>query len=181
MKVRNLFALSTALMLSALPAHAAADYLLALDGIPGESTDENYPRTIEIESFSLGVTMTSGTVVGGGGGAGKASFSDISFSKKLDKSSPLLYLNCAQGKHIPQAILHVRKSGDKPQEYYTITLTDVLISSVQTSGASGTDRPSESLSLNFTKIEFSYAAQRPDGSLETPVTSSWNLATNTAE
>ncbi len=33
--------------------HAAgSDYLLKLDGIPGESRDARYPGTIEVSSFS---------------------------------------------------------------------------------------------------------------------------------
>ena len=165
-----------AAFLVAFSSQAASDYFLAIDGIPGEPTDAQRPRTIEIQSFSFGAS-NSGTIVGGGGGAGKVNFSDISFTKSLDKASPILYLHCARGKHIPSATLYVRKSGaDKPLEYYVVKLTDVLISSVQTSGGGGL--PSESFSLNFGKIEFSYAAQKPDGSLEPPVKSGWDIAGN---
>jgi type VI secretion system secreted protein Hcp len=177
MTVRFLLAATTAIFLAAMPLEAATDYLLELDGIPGESADAKYPGSIEVESFSFGATNAGTTTAGGGGGAGKVSFSDISFSKRLDKSSPLLYLHCAQGKHIRSATLYVRKAGgDKPLEYYVVKLTDVLVSSVQTSG--GGDVVVESFSLNFTKIEFSYAAQKPDGSLDTPVKSGWDIAAN---
>jgi len=176
MTVRSLLAATTAILLAAMPLEAASDYLLVLDGIAGESTDAKYPRSIEVESFSFGAANAGTTTGGTGGGAGKVSFSDISFMKRLDKASPLLYLHCAQGKHIPTATLYVRKAGDKPVEYYVVKLTDVLISSVQTSG--GGDVVMESLSLNFSKIEFSYAAQKPDGSLETPVKSGWDIAEN---
>jgi type VI secretion system secreted protein Hcp len=177
MKVSSLLALCSAVLLAAFPAHAASDFLLVLDGIPGESTDEQHPRSIEIFSFSLGAA-NSGTIGGTGGGTGKVSFSDLSLMKALDKASPLLYLQCAQGKHIPTATLYVRKTGgDKVQEYYVIKLTDVLISSVQTSGANGGGQPTESLSLNFAKIEFSYSAQKPDGSVE-QVKSGWDIALN---
>ena len=78
----------------------------------------------------------------GGGGTGKASFSDLSFTKSLDKSSPQLYLHCAQSKPIRSAVLTLRKSGGNQNEFYTITLTDVLISSVQTGGTAGGAQPS---------------------------------------
>jgi type VI secretion system secreted protein Hcp len=175
---RLLFSFCAAFIFAVLPTQAAADYLLELDGIPGESTDAQRARAIEIDSFSFGAS-NAGSATSGGGGAGKVSFSDITFTKRLDKSSPLLYLSCAQGKHIAKATLVLRKSGggDKPVEYYIVTMSDILVTSIQSGG--GGDIPTESFSLNFTKIEFSYSAQKPDGSLEEPVTSGWDIATNT--
>jgi len=145
--------------------------------IEGESIQAGHAKEIVISSFSQGVSVPISTPVGGGGGAGKASFSDLSLTKLLDKASPLLYSYAAQGRHIPTAVLTLRRSGANPFEFYRITLTDVLISSVQTSG--GGDVPSESLSLNFTKIEWRYTPQKADGSADTPVVTTWNLATNT--
>jgi type VI protein secretion system component Hcp len=92
---------------------------------------------------------------GGGGGAGKVAVHDISITKKIDKSSPLLFKACANGKHFPTVVLTMRKAGKGQETYLTITLTNVLISSYQTGGHA--DQPTESLSLNFTKIEYKYA------------------------
>ena len=175
MKLRSLL-VCAGLLLAVVPTRSAVDYFLKLEGIPGESVAEGHKDEIEIYSFSFGATQTGGTT--GGGGAGKVVFTDISFTKPVDKSSPQLYLQCAQGKHIPTAILYGRKAGERPTDYYIIKLTDVLISSVQTSGASGGDRPTESLSLNFTKIEFSYARQKPDGSFEPPIQTGWDIKLN---
>ena len=57
-------------------------------------------------------------------------------------------------------------SGANADDFLKIKLEDVLISSYQLAGASGggDDRPTESLSLNFTKIEFDY---QPPGGAET--------------
>jgi type VI secretion system secreted protein Hcp len=68
------------------------------------------------------------------------------------------------GKHIKDGTLTLRKktSGDgEPLEYLKIKLTDILVSSVQQAGSGSADRPSESLSLNFSKIELAY--QPEDG------------------
>ena len=40
---------------------------------------------------------------------------DISFTRKVDKSSPILMLKCATGKHIKEAIIVVRKAGKKSE------------------------------------------------------------------
>ena len=179
MSVRFILSAICAALLAALPT-AASDYFLMLDGIKGESLDKLHRDAIEIHSFSLGVS-NSGTLVSGGGGAGKATFSDISVLKNLDKASPLLYLHCAQGKHIPSATLFLRKSGENPLEYFVIKLTDVIVSSVQTSGSSGGGVPTESLSLNFRTIEFTYTPQKADGSADAPIKTGWDIATNTSK
>ena len=177
MRFRSFLAVCASVLISALPAQAASDFLLVLDGILGESVDAKYPGAIEVQSFGFGVS-NSGKIVGGGGGAGKASFSDISFAKLLDKASPQLYLHAASGRHIRTATLYVRKAGgDKPLEYYVVKLTDVLVTSVQTSGSTGSGVPMESFSLNYKKIEFIYTMQKPDGSTET-VRSGWDLGLN---
>jgi len=154
----------------------ASDYLLEIDGVKGESSDKKHPGTIEIESFSWGATNSGSHAGGTGGGAGKVSFQDITFSCHVNKSSPILMLNCATGEHIKKAVLFVRKQGTDQQDYYKVTLSDLLVSSYQSGGAHGV--PMDQFSLNFTKILFEYAPQKPDGSLDTAVKGSWNLKEN---
>ncbi len=168
-------ALALALLLPQ-PTHAAA--FIKFDGVDGESVDEQHRGAIDVESFSWGVSNTA-VVGGGGGGAGKASFQDIHFSKRLDKSSPVLALACASGTHIKSAKLFVRKSGGS-DDYYVITLTDVLVSSISVGGGSGDTPPTESVSFNFTKIEWRYVPTDSDGSPGTPVESGWDIASNTS-
>jgi type VI secretion system secreted protein Hcp len=94
---------------------------------------------------------------GGGGGTGRVANKEFVITKSLDKASPKLFKYCATGKHIVNATITLRKAGKPQQEYLKITLDDVLISSVQTSSSKGTEQPTESLSLNFTKVEYKYA------------------------
>jgi type VI secretion system secreted protein Hcp len=155
----------------------ASDFLLEIEGIKGESSDKKHPGTIEVDSFSWGVSNAGSHAAGGGGGAGKASFSDINFSTHVNKSSPELMQHCATGKHIKKAVLFVRKQGTEQQEYYVINFSDLLVSSYQ-SGGGGGNVPVDSFSLNFAKIEFSYSPQKPDGTLDTAVKASWNLKEN---
>jgi type VI secretion system secreted protein Hcp len=159
---------------------AAVDYLLEIDGIKGESLDKKFPGTIEIDSFSWGATNTGAHSTGTGGGAGKVSYQDIHFTTSVNKSSPLLMLACASGQHIKKAVLHVRKQGGDQQEYYTIAMEDLLVSSYQSGGhGSGSSVPTDQFSMNFTKIKFSYKPQKPDGSLDSAVEAGWDVKTNT--
>jgi type VI secretion system secreted protein Hcp len=167
---------------SPVPAPAAAsDYLLELDGIKGESADKKHKDTIEIESFSWGVSQTGTASSGGGGGAGKATFKDFNFTAPVNKSSALLFKRAATGEHIKKATLFVRKSGDSQDDYMTIKLTDVLVSSYQAKPSEASDAvPTDAVSLNFTKIEFDYKPQLSDGRLGAPVHGGWDLKTNKA-
>lgn len=158
---------------------AAVDYLLEIDGIKGESGDSKHKDTIEINSFGWGVVNTGSHAAGGGGGAGKASFSDVSFSTGVNASGPLLFLACASGQHIKKAILHVRKQGGDQQEYYTLTLEDVLISSFNSGDAPGGDvAVCDNFSLNFAKIKYEYKPQKPDGTLGSAIAAGWDLKAN---
>jgi type VI secretion system secreted protein Hcp len=156
---------------------AAVDYFLKIDGIEGESTDDRHKGEIEILSFSWGETNAGTHAAGGGGGAGKVSMQDIHFTMKMNKASPKLFLACATGEHIKEAVLVARKAGGDQQEYLKVKFTDLLVSSYQTGGSSG-DVPTDSFSLNFSKIEFEYKPQNPDGTLGAPVKAGYDLKLN---
>jgi type VI secretion system secreted protein Hcp len=158
----------------------ASDYLLEIDGIKGESSDKGHKGEIEILSWSWGVSNPGTAAGGGGGGTDKPTFQDFSFTKHIDKSSPKLFLACATGEHIKKAVLFVRKQGGEQQEYYKVTLSDILVTQFQQQGQ--TDQiPVDQFSLNFSKIRVEYRAQSPDGSLEPPVVAEFNRKTSRGE
>lgn len=158
----------------------AVDMFLKLDGIDGESTDKGHKNEIEIESFSWGASNPGSAAHGGGGGAGKVSMQDFSFTTRVSRASPQLFLACASGEHIKSALLTVRKAGGQQQDFLKVTMSDLLVSSYKAEGSSGADAdvPMDQVSLNFAKIQVSYSAQRPDGSLEGAVTAGWDLQKN---
>jgi len=145
---------------------AMVDYFLKIDGIEGESQDSKHKNEIEIESFSWGEVQTGTASHGGGMGAGRIQMQDFNFTMQVNKASPKLFLSCARGDHIKNAILTCRKAGKEQQEYLKVTFSDILVSSFQTGGsAAGDALPLDQISLNFTKVEFEYKEQKPDGTL----------------
>lgn len=157
----------------------AADFLLEIDGIKGESQDGKHKDTIEVDSFSWGVNNAGSHASNAGGGAGKASFQDIHFTASVGKASTNLALSCASGKHIKKAVLFVRKQGETQQDYYTLTLEDLLVSSYQSGDhAGGSSIPTDQFSLNYAKIKFEYKPQKADGSLDAPSTMTWDIKTH---
>ena len=65
-------------------------------------------------------------------------------------------------------VLIGRKAGDKPMEYLTYELKNVMVTSYHVAG-SGQGLPMDSFSLNFASLSVEYKPQKPDGSLGDPV------------
>lgn len=154
---------------------AAVDYFLKIEGVDGESTDDRHKGEIEIESFSWGVSNPSS--VGGGGGAGKVQFQDFHFTTNMSKASPKLMLGTATGEHFKNAVLVGVKPGTQ-QEFFKIKLENVMVTSYNSAGNQGSV-PTDSFSLNFTKIEFEYTPQNADGSMGSPVKAGYDLKKGT--
>lgn len=154
------------------------DYFLKLDDIKGESMDSKHKEEIEIESFSWGEVQPGTAGHGGGAGAAKVQRQDLSLTKKFDKSSPVLMIACATGQHFKQAVLSIRKAGGDQQDYLKMTMDELIVSSYNTNAGSGELIPTESVTLNFTKLEMSYKEQKPDGSLGAEVKQKYDFGAN---
>jgi type VI secretion system secreted protein Hcp len=156
----------------------AVDMFLKVDGIKGEAPDDKHKDEIEVLSYSFGVSQSGTSSYGGGAGAGKASFQDFSFTHKEDVASPILFLRCATGEHIPSATFVARKAGGDKQEYLTIKLTDILVTNVSKGGSGSDDVPTEQISMNYAKVEMDYKPQGKDGKLGAAVKSGYDLKLN---
>lgn len=137
----------------------AQDIFIKIGKIKGEAKDKSHKEEIDVLAWSWGASQSGSFHVGGGGGAGKANFQDISFTKYLDASSPELLKALATGEHIDEAVLTVRKAGKSPLEYYKITMRKLLISSYSTGGSGGEDRLTENVTLNFADFTVDYVSQ----------------------
>jgi|SRR3954447_8237600 type VI secretion system secreted protein Hcp len=129
---------------------AMFDAFLKIDGVNGEIKGE-----IQLESFSWGVSNTS-TIgsASGGAGAGKVVFQDFSFTSKLGKQSPQLFMHAVQGTSLRTADLTISAGRGQAK----ISFSDVFISSYKQdmthqATVSGDTSPLEMVSLNFAKIE----------------------------
>lgn len=162
----------------------AVDMFLTIEGeIEGEAQDDVYKakQAMDVLAWSWGMSQSGSFHSGGGGGAGKASFQDISVTKWVDKASPVLMLYCANGDHFEKANLVVRKAGKTPLEYIKLEMTKVMITSVSTGGSGGEDKLTENVTLNFSDVKVEYSKQKDDGSGEAPVTFAWDIAGNVAK
>jgi len=156
----------------------AIEYFMKIEEAPGESQSSAHKNEIELLSWSWGGSNPA-TIVGAGMSAGKVSMSDLSFTKKVDKSSPVLLALCVTGDHAKEATLTCQKStgGKKPEDFLIITLKEVYVSSIQVGGSSGEDTGTESLSLTYAEIDYEYKTQGKTGTLETFKKVIYNLKT----
>jgi type VI secretion system secreted protein Hcp len=143
------------------------DYFLKIDGIAGESQDSRHKGEIEVESFSWGETT----------GSGRVNIQDFHIVKRIDKASPLLMLAAASGQHLKSAVLTAQRPGQQPQELLTFKLADLTVSSYQI-GSAEQPLPVDQVSFSFGRIEITYLPQRPDGTLDAPVTAGWDVKAN---
>jgi len=151
----------------------AIDIFLKVDGVNGEATDVNHKDEIDVVSWSWGVEHA---ITPPGSGAGRSHVSELAVVKHVDKASPLLLRHCLRGTHVPTVVLAQRKSSTGNVNFLTITLSEVFVTRV--SDASDGGRPTESVSLAFAKVNYTYTPLKPNGQPDAPVTLRWNVNAN---
>ena len=158
----------------------AIDMYLKLDKVDGESVDAGHTNEIDLLSANFGATQTGTAHSGGGSGAGKVSVQDLVITKKVDKSSALLFSFCCKGTHVKSGTLTVRKAGgDAPLEYLVMSFEEIIVTSFQQTGADGQEELTEQVSLNFRKVKLQYAPQKAgEGTGGGKVTKGWDIAAN---
>lgn len=145
--------------------------------VKGEVTAAKYKDWIELSSFQWGVGRGISMVGGGGVGTRESStpsVSEITVTKVTDASTTDLLKNVMGAKMDAKCNLDFTRTGDKGEEiaFLQYELTDTAVSGFSMS--SGGDRPSESLSLNFTKVETKVVTIDDKGSSK-PSTVTYNL------
>ena len=138
-----------------------------------------HKEEIDLAAFKFGVLQQVVSGTGGGGGAGKASFGPVVLFKGIDKSSPLLFLRCATGQHIPQALLTLTEKG---KDYFKVRLIDVVVSScdINSNNVENNDLPLETIALSYSKVEITYTPFGPNGAPGQPVVVTFDVKANTS-
>jgi len=145
----------------------------------GESTAKGHEKWIEIGSVQFGAGRSISSPVGTSAKreASAPNVSEITVTKLMDSTSPLLLQEALVGKAASGGTtkIHLVQTGEKQlNTYLEIIMTNAMISAYSMS--SGGDRPSESLSLNFTKFEYNYTEWKDDGSSGEKPKASYDLA-----
>lgn len=106
----------------------------------GQVTLGSGRNAVSFDLLELALGATQGSTSGHGA---KAGIHDLQITKRMDKASPLLLKALTGGEHFAGGIIVVKSA-------LRYDLTDVIVTSDQV--ASGGARPTESITLNFTKL-----------------------------
>ncbi len=146
---------------------SAQSIYIKIGDIKGESQDAKHKDWIDVLSFSDGLARPSGGATGSGRMRSSVSMGEIAITKMLDKTTPKLIEAITKGAVIP--IVNLEFTSSNRNVYYTIKLSNVLISSYSSS-ASESSKLMEQFALNYEKITWEYT--EPNGA---KVTTSYNV------
>jgi type VI secretion system secreted protein Hcp len=145
--------------------------------ISGGVTTTGFEKQIELGSFQFGCGRSVASPTGGSTNreGGTPSVSEITVTKTEDEASGNLVQEAYSGKGTATVVISfVRTDAGGGVCYLEYTLSNVMLSGYSIS--SGGDRPSESVSLNFTKIQTRFIPQNADGTAGTAFPVTYDLA-----
>jgi VCBS repeat-containing protein len=153
-------------------ADTSFNYFLDIPGLTGGSQDAHHVG--EFEAFGYEFDMANAiSAIGGGGGAGKATFEPLIIDLAPTPGLVDLLTKEAAGQHIPTMTFTVQKPGAHPLDFMTITLKDGIITSYQETGG-GAVR----VAIDYNQIQIAETEQKTDGSAGETHTFGWDLVNN---
>ena len=131
--------------------------------IAGSSTAKGFEKWIEVVSWSHGFSQptTAATKSVDQQATSRANHADFQFAKFFDAASDDICKASWTGAQMKQIVMKCYRAsgsvdvGSGATEYLTITMDDVIISHYSLSGG-GDELPIENITLNYTKIMYSY-------------------------
>jgi type VI secretion system secreted protein Hcp len=152
------------------PAEAAVDYFLEIDGVPGESQDAKFLKSVDVESYSWGASASPEKKVG-------VRLQDLSVTKKLDLASPRLFQRLVEGTSIPSMELIGRKAGETQLVFLRMCFQDVHVTSLQQGGHGSGDSSTENVTFGYAAVSEQYTSQDAKGGAGASVFAGWNATT----
>jgi type VI secretion system secreted protein Hcp len=152
----------------------SADIFLAIDGIPGDSSDAQHKNQIAIESFAFLAKRPSTRT------AGAVRFSGLRLDKVYDVSSPRILSAATSGRHLKNATVTFSTGSDAGStNVLTYKLSDVAVSSYEQGGANPDTKAlgslEEEIGLSPARVQVTEKTFSSNGSPGPVVTSSWQV------
>ncbi len=155
---------------------AGETFYVYMKGIKGAVTESKHKDWIDAQSYSYGLSNDSSVGAGTQKNRvmGSTRLHDITFSRLVDKASPQIMQAGAEARNFDEVKVEFVRPGKNGEEvYHTMKFENCVITSWQQSGHGGT-QGSESLSLNFVKVENKFIEYDEKGKAGSPVTGSYD-------
>lgn len=163
-----------------VPAGAAYDMFLQIEGIPGGSDDEHHKDWIEVSRFGVSIERGWNGISDPTRQRRAAQFSTFRFEGPVDRASPKIFENVCTAYHVSSVGLEIcRSDGDRPVQAEWL-LSDVVFVEYETEGASGGDGVlMNTYAAAFNEITYRYNVLGPSGKPAGRVEAHWNLGEGT--
>jgi len=159
---------------------------MKMDGAEGNVTAKGYEKWIELSSLNFGVKRSINTKPGkvADRESTRPTVSEVTLTKEMDKSSPALFTEACVGKAKPKVEVHLCQTGENISPFMQYTLENVLVSNYSVNHSSDdnqrkTGYPTETVTLNFDKIEMKYTPYDEQHKAQSPIPAGYDL--NTAQ
>src|SRR5262245_48610472 len=148
---------------------------MQIDGIEGDVTAEGHEKWIECSSFQWGVGRGITTPTGSSQDreASAPSVSEIVVTKPTDSASNKILNEALQGEGKKVKIDFCKTDAGKLEPFLQYELENTLISGFSLS--SGGDRPTETVSLNFTKVSSTFTQMTDENATGSPDTVGYDI------
>lgn len=154
----------------------------------GESQDKKMKadhKATEILSFEIGAenNINIGSI-SAGGGAGKATFKELTVTKKTDLMSTQLFESCVTGDHFGKMVIELRRAaqggGGTGGTFLKWEFALVMVQDVSWSGSDGDDICEETIVFQYGAMKVTYTQQKADGTAGDTNNKMWSRVLNEA-
>jgi type VI secretion system secreted protein Hcp len=150
----------------------------------GDATEKKHENWIKVDSVAFGsgrpVLTRTGRAEDREAGTGQVS--ELTITKSMDTASMNLFKATCVGKGEKMEI-HLTRAGTLDDKSEVVYLKYILENALLTGYAfnSTGGQPSETLTLNFTKVTMTYTPQDPAAAESSPITVAFNMSDTTGE
>jgi len=128
--------------------------------IKGETVANDHQDQIAVTSWNWGVAASS--ALGSTQATARRSYRNLTVSKHVDCSTTALLSVLASNDEIKEAKLMVRKAGGGQRDFFTITLSNARVTSVDLA-CDATGTLMETVTFSFNKVNVEYEIQTATG------------------
>ena len=145
--------------------HSAIDLFLSVQTkragkLKGESSAKGHTDEIVVHGWSWGVATSS--ALGSSQVTGRRSYKNLVVTKRIDSSTTALMSVLATNDEVKEAKLSMRKAGEGQRAFFTITLSQARVSSLDLECGENGDAI-ERVTFAFNKVQVDYELQQSTG------------------